>query len=241
MEDNTDVIIDLKAEPYYPLRNHEIHCNWIDADFDQESKERRQRLQCIENCVDAKQCGYCSLNGEWRNNISPVLFLDDDVNSTKGFFHKYVSMNSELIFIDAYNGDVEKAENRWNCVNEEIDGLDEEHKYLDGYKYIARTLGAYVKFCNGSLDHSDVESLRRYKDLSPQAQVAVLSFKLQFYKVVKNTFEKQAKILKKVSNRQRIASPLSLKYLIVKKSLPHLCMNFTIPHGHPFFELRPHL
>lgn len=204
MEDLDDEIVNLKICPCYPLKDHECYFNWVNRKFDEvTAKDRIKKRQCLKKCSDIKECDFCCFDGDWRLHVQPTLFLegeDDDLNVDKGHFHKFVSWNSEMTFLEAFIGEHEKAESRLNYLNLAIDCCEtEDLDYLDAYKYMSKTLQAFIQFHKDSLDRSDLDSLQDFKNLSPQAQIGVLSLKFIFFKETKGTFRTQAHVLRKVS------------------------------------------
>lgn len=196
-------IVNLKICHCYPLQEHESYFNWVDEKFDEATaKDRIDKRQCLKKCSVIKECDYCCFDGEWRLQVEPMLYLDnedDQLNKDKGHFQKFVSWNGEMIFLDAFVGEHGKAIDRLKYLNETIDYGEKHSLDVDGYKYIAKTLQAYIQFCTMTLDRSELELLQDFDNLSPQAQIGVLSVKYNFYKEVRDTVTAQIEILRKVS------------------------------------------
>lgn len=206
MEDE-EKIVNLKDHYCYPLKDHENYFNWISIDktFDEDiAKQRMEKRQCVEKCEQIKECAFCSFDGDWRSTVELNLFLekdDDDEVENESHLHYFVSWNGEMVFLLAFIGEHEKAEDRlnyliWVIECDESEGVD----YLDGYKYICQTLQAFIKFCKCSLERSELTSLQNFNDLSVEAEIGVLSLKFVFYKDMKNTMKSQVKVLRKVSH-----------------------------------------
>lgn len=203
-----DEIINLQDNHCYVLRDHECYFNWIDKEFDlAKATERMATRRCIEMCSNIADCEYCCFDGKWRDTVEPTEFFDGDdddeiASRDRGHFHKFVSWNGEMIFLETFIGDYDKAEHRLDYLHSTIgrNGRRARLDYLDGYEYICETLGAYVKFCKISLSRSDRASLQSFNSLNLKAQIGVLSVKFLFVKATKESFNTQIQILRKVSD-----------------------------------------
>lgn len=205
MDDSIAEILNLQNCHCYELRDHECYFNWVEKGFDvAKAKERISTIGCMETCSDITKCKFCCFEGDWREHVAPTQFLDeedDECNNEKGYFHKFVSWNGEMVFLETFIGEFEKAENRLDYLNSAIDCIDKPYRldYLDGYKYVREMLGAYIQFCKLSLSRSDRNSLQRFSSLSSQAQICVINLKFLFCKEIKDSFEIQIQVLRKVS------------------------------------------
>lgn len=201
-------IINLQDYHCYVLRDEECHFNWVGKEFGlPEAKERLSTRGCVETCSNNVECGYCCFSGKWRDSVEPTQFLDEEeddesITRDRGHFHKFVSWNGEMVFLETFIGEYEKAERRLDYLNTMIDDNGKQPvrlDYMDGYKYICDMLGAFTKFLKVSLNHHDRTSLLRFNELSPLAQICVLSVKFLFVKETKESFETQIQILRKVN------------------------------------------
>lgn len=205
MEDE-EKIVNLKNYHCYPLKDHECYFNWIDENFDEViAKQRIEKRQYVVKCEETKECNFCSFNGEWRSTVEPKLFLnqddDDDEATNEGLLHYFVSWNGEMVFLEAFVGEHDKAEDRLNYLMRVIECSEHQGvDYLEGYIYICKTLQTFIKFCKCSLDRSELASLPIFNDLSLEAQIGVLSLKFVFYKDTSNNMKIQIQVLRKVSH-----------------------------------------